>query len=161
MRWKRCSNDRSISSIARPSRPAAIISAGAAYWRAQRPSMPPDQTGESWRDAALLLDMALAAEDALSFVAGLDERAFLASDLYQSAVIRKLEVIGEAAGRVSKSFCTAHPEIPWREMTGLRHRLIHGYGDVRLDIVWRVTTEMLPGLIAALRPLIPPEADRD
>jgi uncharacterized protein with HEPN domain len=95
--------------------------------------------------------MALAAEDAPSFVADLDERAFLASDLYQSAVIRKLKVIGEAAGKVSKSFRAAHAEIPWREMTGLRHRLIHGYGDVRLDIVWRTT----------LRPLIPPEADHD
>jgi uncharacterized protein with HEPN domain len=123
--------------------------------------MPPDQSGESWRDAALLLDMALAAEDALSFIARLDERAFLASNLHQSAVIRKLEVIGEAAGRVSKSFCAAHPEIPWRQMTGLRHRLIHGYGDVRLDIVWRVVRETLPGLIAILHPLIPPEADHD
>jgi len=123
--------------------------------------MPPDHSGGSWRDAALLLDMALAAEDALSFVADLDERTFLASDLHQSAVIRKLEVIGEAAGRVSKSFCAAHSEIPWREMTGLRHRLIHGYGDVRLDIVWRVVTEKLPDLVAVLRPLIPPEADHD
>jgi uncharacterized protein with HEPN domain len=123
--------------------------------------MPPDQSGESWRAAGLLLDMALAAEDALSFVARLDERGFLASDVYQSAVIRKLEVIGKAAGRVSKSFCAAHPEIPWRQMTGLRHRLIHGYGDVRLDIVWRVVTETLPGLVAILHPLIPPEADHD
>ncbi len=105
--------------------------------------------------------MALAAEDALSFVADLDEHAFLESDLYQSAVIRKLEVIGEAAGKVSKSFCAAHAEIPWRQMTGLRHRLIHGYGDVRLDIVWRVVTETLPGLIVVLRPLIPPDADHD
>ncbi len=114
---------------------------------------------EGWRDPALLLDMRLAAEDALSFIAGLDERAFLASNLHQSAVIRKLEVIGEAAGKVSKAFCAAHPEIRWREMAGLRHRLIHGYDDVRLDIVWRVTTERLPGLIAALRPLIPPDSD--
>ena len=60
----------------------------------------------------------LAAEDALSFVAGLDESAFLASDLHQSAVIRKLEIMGEAAGKVSKAFCTAHPEIPWTQMTG-------------------------------------------
>jgi uncharacterized protein with HEPN domain len=52
-----------------------------------------------------------------------------ASSLHQSAVIRKLEVIGEAAGKVSKAFRAAHPEIPWREMTGLRHRLIHGYDD--------------------------------
>jgi uncharacterized protein with HEPN domain len=121
--------------------------------------MPPDRSGESWRDAALLLDIMLAAEDALSFVAALDEPAFLASDLHQSAVIRKLGVMGEAAGKVSKAFCAAHPEIPWRQMTGLRHRLIHDYGDVRLDIVWRVTRETLPGLIAILRPLIPPKTE--
>ena len=118
--------------------------------------MPPDGE-DSGRDAALLLDMRLCAEDALAFVAGLDETAFLASNLHQSAVIRKLEVIGEAAGRVSKSFRDAYPEIAWREMTGLRNRLIHGYDDVRLDIVWRVTTTGLPDLIAALRPLIPPD----
>ncbi len=121
--------------------------------------MPPDRPGAGARDPALLLDMRLAAEDALAFVAGLDERAFLMSDLHQSAVIRKLAVIGEAAGKVSKAFSAAHPDIPWREMTGLRHRLIHGYGDVRLDIVWSVTTQRLPGLIAALHPLIPPDSD--
>ena len=123
--------------------------------------MPPDRSDEGWRDAALLLDIMLAAEDALSFVAGLDERAFLASGLHQSAVIRKLEVMGEAAGKVSNAFCAAHPEIPWKQMTGLRHRLIHDYGDVRLDIVWRVASETLPGLIAMLRPLVPPKTDHD
>jgi uncharacterized protein with HEPN domain len=117
--------------------------------------MPPEEAEERLRDAALLLDMALAAEDALGFVADLDEFGFLASNLHQSAVIRKLEVIGEAAGRVSQSFRAAHSEIPWREMTGLRHRLIHGYGDVRLDIVWSVATRKLPDLVAILRPLIP------
>ena len=97
----------------------------------------------------------------LSFVADLDERAFLASDLHQSAVIRKFEVIGEAAGKVSTAFCAAHPEIPWKQMTGMRHRLIHDYGDVRFDIVWRVTTETLPNLIGMLRPLIPPKTGED
>ena len=121
--------------------------------------MPPDGSDEGWRDAALLLDIVLAAEDALSFVVGFDERAFLTSDLHQSAVIRKLEVMGEAAGKVSTVFCAAHPEIPWKQMTGLRHRLIHGYGDVRLDIIWRVTKETLPDLIGMLRPLIPPKTD--
>jgi len=123
--------------------------------------MPPDRSDEGWRDAALLLDILLAAEDALAFVAGLDERAFLASGLHQSAVIRKLEVMGEAAGKVSKTFCAEHPGIPWKQMIGLRHRLIHDYGDIRLDIIWRVTKETLPGLIIALRPLIPPKTDQD
>ena len=93
--------------------------------------MPPDRSGDSWRDAALLLDILLAAEDALTFIADLDERAFLASGLHQSAVIRQLEIMGEAAGKVSKSFCAAHPEIPWQQMTGMRHRLAHDYGKVR------------------------------
>jgi uncharacterized protein with HEPN domain len=123
--------------------------------------MPPDRSDASWRDAALLLDILLAAEAALSFTAGLDEQAFLLSDLHRSAVIRKFEVMGEAAGKVSTAFCAAHPEIPWKQMTGLRHRLIHDYGAIRLNIVWRVASEMLPGLIAVLRPMIPPETDRD
>ena len=119
--------------------------------------MPPERPDDAGRDPALLLDMKLAAEDALKFVAGFDEASFLASDLYQSAVIRKLEVLGEAAGKVSKAFQEAHPEIAWSKITGLRHRLIHGYGDVDLDIVWRVTMHELPDLIDALGPLIPPE----
>jgi uncharacterized protein with HEPN domain len=123
--------------------------------------MPPERSDEGWRDAALLLDIMLAAEDALSFIAGLDERAFLASDLHQSAVIRKFEVMGEAAGKVSTAFCAAHPEIPWKQMTGMRHRLVHDYGDVRFDIVWRVTKETLPNLVGILRPLIPPKTGDD
>jgi uncharacterized protein with HEPN domain len=117
--------------------------------------MPPERPGSAWRDSALLLDMKLAAEDAVRFVDDLDEAAFLASDLHQSAVIRKLEVIGEAAGKVSPGFRAAHPEVAWREITGLRHRLVHGYGDVRLDIVWRVVKNLAPQLIFILSALVP------
>ena len=89
----------------------------------------------SERDAALLLDMLLAARDADGFVEGLDESDFLASRLHQNAAIRSLEVLGEAAGKVSPAFRAAHSEIPWRDIAGMRHRLIHGYGEVRLDLV--------------------------
>jgi uncharacterized protein with HEPN domain len=95
------------------------------------------------RDAALLLDMLLAAHDAQEFIEGLDEAAFLASRLHQNAVIRSLEVLGEAAGKVSAATRAAHPEISWRDIIGMRHRLIHGYGEVRLDIVWMVINERL------------------
>jgi len=108
-------------------------------------------------DSALLLDMLLAAEDARSFTASLDWPAFAASRLHQNAVIRSLEVIGEAAAKVSPSFRDAHPALPWREMIGMRHRLIHGYGEVQLDIVWDVIQQRLPQLIEALKRLIPPE----
>src|SRR5215471_931277 len=95
------------------------------------------------RDAALLLDMLLAARDAQGFVEGVDEAAFLASRLHQNAAIRSLEVLGEAAGKVSAATRVAYPEIPWREITGMRHRLIHGYGEVRLDLVWMVLRDRL------------------
>jgi len=67
----------------------------------------------------------------------------------QNAIIRELEVLGEAAGRVSGEFVTAHPEIPWKEATGIRHKLIHDYFDVDLGIVWRtaksVKARAIPG----------------
>lgn len=110
------------------------------------------------KDAALLLDMLLAARDAQSFVQGLDESAFVRSRLHQNAAIRSLEVIGEAAGKVSPATQAAHPEIPWREITGMRNRLIHGYGEVRLDLVWTVLRDRLDSLIAALERLIPGES---
>lgn len=111
------------------------------------------------RDAALLLDMLLAARDAQSFIEGMDEPAFLGSRLHQNAAIRSLEVIGEAAGKVSAQTQAAHPEIPWREMTGMRHRLIHGYGEVRLDRVWSVLRDDLEPLIAVIEPLLPKEGE--
>lgn len=113
--------------------------------------------GISGRDAALLLDMVMAARDALSFVEGLDETGFRASRLHQNAVIRSLEVIGEAASKVSSATQTAHPEVPWREITGMRHRLIHGYAEVRLDLVWTVAQSRLEPLITSVTLLIPSE----
>ncbi len=111
------------------------------------------------RDAALLLDMLLAARDARSFVEGLDEAAFLASRLHQNATIRSLEVLGEAAGKVSAATQAAHPEISWREITAMRHRLIHGYGEVRLDLVWMVVRDRLGPLITKLVGLVPGESE--
>jgi uncharacterized protein with HEPN domain len=111
------------------------------------------------RDGALLLDMLLAARDAQGFVEDLDEAAFLSSRLHQNATIRSLEVIGEAAGKVSAAVQAAHPEIPWREITGMRHRLIHGYGEVRLDLVWMVLRDRLSPLIAALEGVVRGESE--
>lgn len=70
--------------------------------------------------------------------------AFLASPMAQDAVIRNLEVIGEAAKRVSDNFRLSHPEIPWRGMAGLRNVLIHDYEGVDANQVWRVVEGELP-----------------
>jgi uncharacterized protein with HEPN domain len=111
------------------------------------------------RDAALLLDMLLAAKDARSFIMGLNEAAFLASRLHQNAVIRSLEVVGEAASKISADTKARYPKIPWREIVGMRHRLIHGYGDIRLDLIWTVAHEHLVPLIASLVKLVPDRGD--
>jgi len=62
----------------------------------------------------------------------------------QNALIRELEVLGEAASKLSAEFVSAHPEVPWKEMTGLRHKLIHDYFEVDLDIVWQTSTINVP-----------------
>ena len=113
------------------------------------------------RDAGLLLDMLLAARDAQGFVGGLDEAAFLQSQLHQNAVIRSLEVLGEAAGKVSAATQAAPPEIPWREITAMRHRLIHGFGEVRLDLVWMVVRDRLGPVITKLVGLVPGESEEE
>ena len=108
------------------------------------------------RDEALLLDIVTAAKDALGFIRDLDWATFQTSRLHQNAVIRSLEVIGEAAGKLSHDLKDGHPTIDWKNVIGMRHRLIHGYGDVRLDIVWDVAFAKLPPMIEALEPLVPP-----
>ena len=55
-------------------------------------------------------------------------------------MVRQLEILGEAAGRISKEMCVAHPDLPWAKITGLRHRLIHDYFEVDIDLVWKVAT---------------------
>jgi uncharacterized protein with HEPN domain len=110
-----------------------------------------------WRDPALALDILLAAEDASTFTGDLDRAGFNASELHQAATIRCLEIIGEAANRTSPEFRTKHPEIPWRLMTDMRNRLIHGKGEVDLDTVWDVVRNHLPPLIQDLRAIVPPD----
>jgi len=77
----------------------------------------------------------------------------------QSALMRELEVLGEAAGRLSAEFVKLHPEIPWREITGIRHKLIHDYFEVDTAVVWRTATknvpEVAPLLAAAAKDLRP------
>ena len=80
--------------------------------------------------------------------------AFLRDALLQDAVIRNIEVVGEAAGRVSAELTARNPEIPWREIVGMRHRLIHGYLEVNLLTVWEVIERDLPVLERSLRTLV-------
>ena len=91
-----------------------------------------------------------ASKEAVEFAKG-RSRAELDSDRKLNlSLVRLLEVIGEAARGISDEFRTQHPELPWKKMVGMRDRLIHGYYDVDLDVVWETVTEDLPGLVAKL-----------
>ncbi len=68
-----------------------------------------------------------------------------------------VQTIGEAAARVSTPARGAHPEIPWKQITGIRHRIVHDYMGVDYDILWEVATRHIPPLITALETIVPPE----
>jgi uncharacterized protein with HEPN domain len=81
--------------------------------------------------------------------AAVDELGFLNSELIQDAVIRNIEIIGEAANniqRVDAAFAAAHGEIPWQVMYAMRNRLSHGYDQVDFEMVWRTIGNDLPDL---------------
>ena len=109
------------------------------------------------RDEAYLLDILIAANKALKFVEGIDRNGFEDNEIIQNAVMRPLEIIGEASARTSKGFRKEHSEIPWREMVGLRNRLIHEYFRVDFSAVWDTIYKDLPKLIEIIEPLVPKE----
>ncbi len=102
-------------------------------------------------DAAHLDDMIDRAVRAMDYTAGMTRERF-ASDLRtQDAVIRSLEVIGEACKRLSPETLATEPDTPWPQVKGMRDRLIHGYDDIDLDIVWDTLTVNLPAMLPVLR----------
>jgi len=82
--------------------------------------------------------------------------AFFRSEVIQDAVLRNLEVIGEATKRIDSQYRAAHPEVPWRRMAALRDVLIHAYEEVDLGQVWSVVEVHVPQLKQALEALLPP-----
>lgn len=101
-----------------------------------------------------ILDMIDRIERIGGYVEGLTEPQFRENTLVIDAVIRNLEVIGEAASRLPVEVLEAYPDIPWHEMRGMRNLLIHEYFGLSLPIVWRTVTHDLPPLLAVLRPMV-------
>ena len=107
-------------------------------------------------DAAYLLDMIQAGESVIRYVAGKTRAEYDGNEMLRDAVERKLEIIGEAARRLSEVLRDAHPEIAWRKIMAARHILAHDYDDVNQDIVWEIATKQVPQTLTLLRPLVPP-----
>jgi uncharacterized protein with HEPN domain len=98
-----------------------------------------------------MLDASLAA---LEHLEGKERRDLDTNRTILSAVVRELEIIGEAANSISLTFKKKHPELPWRQMIAMRNRLIHAYFDIDHDIVWATTKNYLPELIQQLKKII-------
>lgn len=101
-------------------------------------------------DRDLLVDILVAARRIADFVAGYELESFLRDERTCWAVHSQFVVLGEAARSVSESFQEAHPEIPWREMIGMRNRMAHGYNTIDWTIVWQTATERVPALALQL-----------
>lgn len=112
-------------------------------------------------DEALLRDMLAHARLAVAAIAD-KERGALDSDFILAAALERfIEVIGEAASKVSTATRATAPQVPWRQIVGMRNRLIHGYASVDHDIVWDVVSGDLVGVIEALEELLPDTATND
>ncbi len=110
-------------------------------------------------DSQYLLDMVIAARKALSFMDSMSLADFERDQRTVMSVTKAVEIVGEAAAQVSEGLRRANPDIPWRQIVGMRNRLVHGYFDIDLALVWDTVRRDLPDLIARLQPLIPPEAE--
>jgi uncharacterized protein with HEPN domain len=109
-----------------------------------------------WRDDACVLDMLIAARKIRTFTTGVTLDRFLRDELMQHGIMRLIEILGEAARHLSDDFKTNHPEIPWRQIIGMRNRMVHEYFRVIPAKVWEVVEQEIPPLIALLEPIVPP-----
>lgn len=98
------------------------------------------------------------AREARTLVAGKERADYDQDKTLRYAPAHLLQVIGEAGRHVSREFCARHPQIPWRAITGMRHKIVHDYMFVDEDIVWRTVTNELAPLIADLEQIVSGES---
>ena len=119
-----------------------------------RPNLAP----RPWRSS--VRDMIGFSESALAYAEGLGRAEFLSSQLNYDATLWNITLIGEAASNVPITVTGAHSEIPWREIVGTRHHLIHGYFRINQDVVWDIVDIHLPTLIPQLHVLLESPEER-
>lgn len=108
-------------------------------------------------DRVRLRHMSDAAREACRFIQG-RSRDDLDHDVQLVwALVKAVEIIGEAAYQLSQETRASIPRMPWEDLIGMRHRLVHAYFDINLDILWRTVEEDLPALVSVLEPSIAPE----
>jgi len=108
-------------------------------------------------DDGWLLDIAYAAREVESFIQGFDEASYMRDRKTQLSVLYSLAVIGEAVKQLSEGFRVRHPEMPWRQIAGMRDVVVHGYRYVDLEQTWIIASTDVPALLKFIEPLLPSE----
>ncbi|MEI9813618.1 MAG: HepT-like ribonuclease domain-containing protein [Acidobacteriota bacterium] len=137
----------SISSAVEPSNPAKTSSGEAQFSPAPCPSMSPN----SGTDAATLSDVVKACERVMDYTRNPTRRDLDLNHLLVSACCYQIAVIGEAVKRLSPELRANHPDIPWKDIAGMRDRLIHGYDSVDFDELWKTASEDIPILLEQIK----------
>lgn len=110
------------------------------------------------RDLVYVGHMLDTAKKAIDKAHNLSRSRYDADENLRLALIHLIQIIGEAGRRVSREFSDHHPEIPWADIIGMRHKVVHDYLGIDEDIVWQVVTEDLPRLVTTLEAIVPAES---
>jgi uncharacterized protein with HEPN domain len=100
------------------------------------------------------------AKEAVKFAAGNSRKDLDEDRKLLLAILKSIEIVGEAASKVTEACKAKNDNIPWKDIIGMRNRLSHGYFDVNLDIVWQTVKTDLPDLIKALDEILSPEEEK-
>lgn len=95
------------------------------------------------------------------FSKGLTKEKLIADELKQSAIMRKIEIIGEAVKNLPQNFTRSHPSIPWKDIVGMRDKIVHQYFDIDLDVVWQVIKVDLPDLKKKMQKILGNEEQKE
>lgn len=109
-------------------------------------------------DHVLLQDMITTAHAAMSAVQGRDPDTLADDHIWTLGLVKCIEIIGEAASRLSADLRDRHPTIPWSQIIGMRNRLVHAYFDIDYEQVWKTLDEDLPPLVEQLEELLKDES---
>lgn len=105
-------------------------------------------------DRVSLVDMLVYAEEAIEILGDTSREAMKVNRMMQLALQRLVEIVGEAANRVSRGTREEHPTISWSQIIGMRNRLAHVYDRVDLDVLWDVIADDLPPLVEQLEAIV-------
>ena len=106
-------------------------------------------------DAVRIRHMVEAAQSAQQFVVGRQRSDLDTDTMLLFAVVQAIQIVGEAASKISRGTRSAEPSVPWAQIIGMRNRLVHAYADIDHDVVWKSVTEEIPALLPLLLPLLP------